>query len=98
MDLSIQSISRPNNHSTEVIASDTISDVTSQPVNACDFDKTLVSETEISHVVVNSILFFALDLLKAGISADEISNAMAGFYRLEELNVAKSLLALCPRQ
>ena len=96
VDLSIQSISRPNKHSTEIIASDNISDVTSQPVNACDFDKTFVSETGISHVVVNSILFFALDSLKAGISVDEISNAMAGFYRLEELNVAKTLLAcLC---
>ena len=90
VDLSVQSISRPNNHSTEVIPSDNISDVTSQPFNACDFDKTFVSETGISYVVVNSILFFALDSLKAGISVDEISNAMAGFYRLEELNVAKN--------
>ena len=96
MDLSIQSISRPKNHSNEVIASDNISDVTSQPVNACDFDKTFVSEAGISHVVLNSILFFALDSLKTGISVDEISNAMAGFYRLEDLNVAKTLLAcLC---
>ena len=90
VDLSIQSISTPNNHSTEVISSDNTTDVTSQPVNACDFDKTFVSETGISHVVVNSILFFSLDSLKAGINVDEISNAIAGFYRLEELNVAKN--------
>ena len=96
MDLSIQSISRTKSHSTEVIASDNISDVSCKPVNACDFDKTFVSETGIPHLVVNSTLFFALDSLKAGISVDEISNAMAGFYRLEELNVAKTLLAcLC---
>ena len=96
MDLSVQSISRPNNRSTEVIPSDNISDVTIQPLNACDFDKTFVSETGIPHVVVNSILFFALDSLKAGISVNEISNAMTGFYRLVELNVAKTLLAcLC---
>ena len=55
-----------------------------------------MSETGILHVVVNSILFFALDSLKAGMSVDEISNAMAGFCRLEELNVAKTLLTcLC---
>ena len=67
VDLSVQSVSRPNNHSTEIISSDNISNVTSQPINACDFDKTFVSETGISYVVVSSILFFALYSLKAGI-------------------------------
>ena len=45
--------------------------------------------------MVNSILLFTLDSLKAGISVGEISNAMAGFYRLEELNVAKRGSHVC---
>ena len=68
MDLSVSLFQEPNNHSLKYFQSDNISDATSHPLIACDFDKTFVSDTGISHVVVNSTLFFALDSLKAGIS------------------------------
>lgn len=58
----------------------------------CDFSKTFVIADGISHVIVNSALFFICDAFANGIPETELIETVANFYSLDALVNAKNLL------